>query len=277
MDNLILFVTLLELFLLFQMNLYLIVLVVIGYAWWYLDGKEYTGEGRSDGLRNFSFWKHVSPVIVKVLNTNLTQTARHLYIFNTCATITPMFWAIGLHGTTNSFFVPDHAINYLVPPIYMWIPFLRDFLKWTGAVTWSKTRLQNTVIKNLLRDGRSVAYSPGNFVPVAHQDIEVSGNNFLPPDDILELCLEQHIKIVLVNVRNETKRYAFLSFPSVIQNWIYEKTGHYFPILYWKRFGPHSPLIEVDFELGFDSGKDYTLDSLREALNRELQVNFKTK
>lgn len=276
MDNFILLVVLLELLLLTQVSLWILILFCIVYAWWYFDGKEYTGEGRSDGLRGLSFWKRVSPVNVLVHN-ELTKQVRHLYLFNPCATITPLFWAIGLHGTEESMFVPRHAINYLVPPIYMWIPFLRDFLRWTGAVTWSNKRShysQNAVIHQLLQDGRSVAYSPSNYV--LEHDVENAEANYMPSDDILKFCLENQIKIVIVNVKHEMKRYAIFKW-HLIQNWIYEKTGHYFPVLYWKRLGPQSPLIEVEFQLGFQSEKYLNLDALKNALKGHLQSNFKTK
>jgi len=276
MDNYIFLVVFFELLLASQVNVWILILLCLGYAWWYFDGKEYTGEGRSDGLRGLSFWKRLSPVNVIVQN-ELTKQTRHLYLFSPCSTITSLFWSIGLHGTDESMFVPRHAINYLVPPIYMWIPFFREFLKWTGAVTWSKSRPhfeQNAIIRQLLQDGRSVAYSPSNFVP--NFDPEHAESNYMPSDDVLTFCLEQHIKIVIVNVKHETKRYSLFKW-NTVQNWIYEKTGHFFPVLFWKRFGPQSPLIEVEFQLGFESEKYDSLSSLKFALNKELQTNYKTK
>jgi hypothetical protein len=277
MDNFIFLVVILELLLLWQTKILAILLFCIGYAWWYLDGKEYTGEGRSDGLRALSFWKRVSPVSIITRNDGLTNQTHHLYVFNSCTTIMPMFWAIGLHGTEESMFVPRHAINYLIPPIYMWIPVLRDFLKWTGAVTWSKFKdhhKQDNVIIELLKNGRSVAYSPSNFV--LDYDVEHAETNYMPSDEVLTYCLQQQIKIVLVNVRHETKRYALFRWPK-LQNWVYEKTGHYFPVLYWKKYGHQSPLIEVEFELEFKSGEYNSLESLKNMLKTHLQRNSKNK
>jgi len=280
MDNFLILVALLEVLILWQLNLYQIVIFFIVYVWWYLDGKEYTGESRFDGLRKLHFWKHLSPVSVSAPVQNLTNQTRQLYVFHNCSTITPLFWSMGLHGTVaDAFFAKNHPIHYMVPPVYMWIPLLREFLKWTGGVTWSKYNTEHTrdtVVTDLLQNGRSIAYSPSDYTGFLKGDIEI-GYPDMPSDEVLSYCIQNKVKIIIVNVRHEKDRYAMLKMLSV-QNWIYKKIGHFFPVLYWKKHGAKSPLIDVGFDISFDSGNYQNIEILKEALKSHLQEHlFKNK
>ena len=43
-------------------NLYSTSFVLVVYALWYFDGKEYTGERRWDWFRSWSIWRRFSPI-----------------------------------------------------------------------------------------------------------------------------------------------------------------------------------------------------------------------
>lgn len=166
-------------------HVYILCAFAFFYVWSYLDGKEYTGERHWPLFRNLVVWKWLSPVEY-VLPSDVK--GKRLYFMIPCATPIPLIWGIGLHGGELKFHYPIH---YIVPPLYLWLPVVRDVLMWTGAVTYSRHNsiyALNTVILDLLDRGRSVCYCPSNYFSAAEDDMESQIQSRYPSTELLTLC-----------------------------------------------------------------------------------------
>lgn len=189
------------------------------YLLWYIDGKEYTGERRWDACRKWRLWRFISPITYHIENkTQLcAQDRRRIYFIWPCDTLISLIWTIGFHGGRLDF--AEH-LHYVVPPLFMAIPILRDILLWSGAVTW-KTSVDDLVL-NLLQNGKSVCIAPSMFAGVTWEsfileavvqidDIE-RGPKYSTKrisDVLLQFCLHEKLQLVPIVIRNERKRYWF--------------------------------------------------------------------
>lgn len=207
------------------------------YMLWYFDGKEYTGERRWEFLRSLRVWQWVSPVHCVFPNkSDIGQTrGKRLFIVPMCLTPSPLIWGIGLHGGTLVFNQPVH---YVVPPIYMWIPFMRDFLMWTGAVTYSlanNSRSKQKVVQDLLDDGRVVAYSPSNFFNPHDHDLEAIIEHRYPTDEMFRYCMNESVSLIPIMVQGEQERYHIVHklWLRTAQKWFYAKIEYALPLCYW--------------------------------------------
>jgi hypothetical protein len=191
-----------------------------------LDGKEYTGERRWDWLRRQSVWKRISPIEYYFTNKKdlslLNPQIKRIYVLVPGETIIPLVWGIGLHGGELNPF--SEKLHYIVPPIFMWVPLLRDILLWTGAVTYHPTkRPVDSVVLDLLQNGRTVCYCPSNFI--------TEENIACPSDAIFKFAREQKFQLVPVVVHGEKQRYNIISYPTV-QNFFLKHVHYAFPIVF---------------------------------------------
>lgn len=223
------------------LHLYVTIFIGLIYALWYFDGKEYTGERRWDAFRQLRIWTWLTPVqYVFPHRADMTQTmCKRLFVFPTALTPSSLIWGIGLHGGQLTMNQPLH---YIVPPVYMWIPFLRDVLMWTGAVTYSlhNTELNSKtrVIESLLEHGRAVAYSPSNFFNHLYvDDLEASIEHRYPTDDVLNYCIRQSVTLIPVIVNHEHERYRIVLHPKIqtLQRRLYAYLEYPLPFCYWYR------------------------------------------
>ena len=262
--------------------------IIIGffYLLWYFDGKEYTGERRWDAFRKLRIWKWLSPVDhVFPLKTDMSQTTgKKLLIFPNAQTPSALIWGVGLHGGGTQF--GSRAVHYVVPPIFMWVPIVRDVLMWSGAITYSlhnPARSRLSVITRLLEDGRIVAYVPSNFYSIlspafpGNVDIELGSTSeyTFPNDAMLEYIVKEKVQVVPVFVQREEERYTIRMNGPKLQ-WVHSFTYMYldypFPMCYWyKLYHPTRPLpIVVSFG-PIMSGEVYTdVDSLLRALKEQV-------
>lgn len=268
-------------FLLFAhyLNPYVSLVILIIYLLWYFDGKEYTGERRWEALRSLGVWQWVSPVQYVFPNkSDIGQTrGKRLFIFPACLTPSPLIWGIGLHGGALPF---NQPIHYLVPPIYMWIPFLRDVLMWTGAVTYS---LHNThhskqaVIQELLDNGRVVAYCPSNFFNPHDKphDLEANIEHRYPTDQVFQYCIAESVSLIPIIVQGEHERYHIVCnrpWLRATQSFFYAKLEYALPLCYWfKLFSSRRPpqvMLKVgpSMTCNLYAGQPDGLEKLRKAL-----------
>lgn len=255
----VLLIILLELFVFYYIvHLYALVFIAFLYGWWYWDGKEYTGERRWDALRSLRIWRWLSPIQSIFPNkADMSQTrGKRLFVLPTTVTPSPLIWTFGLHGGALSSF-QQQPIHYIVPPIYMWVPFLRDVLMWTGAVTYSLHKQEYSrlaVIQLLLESGRVVAYSPSNFFnPHAHAlDLEAHIEHRYPDDETLRFCMNESVCLVPVVVNGERDRYRIVHHPflHIIQTWFYQRMDYAFPFCYWFRLFNRQRPPEVTVKIG---------------------------
>lgn len=266
----IIFAFLIELFLVVKViHLYILCGFIFLYIWSYLDTKEYSGERHWPLFRNLVIWKWLSP-IEYVLPHDVN--GKRLYFVIPCATPIPLIWGIGLHGGQLQF---KYTMHYIVPPMYLWLPIVRDILLWSGAVTYSTHNklysLQN-VIGDLLDRGRSVVYCPSNFLSNTEDDLESQIHFRYPTNAILTMCRENAIQISPIIIQNEHLRYRVINhrWLFAVQNWFHSKLDSPLPLIYWMKMynANKPPPLLVQFGTIITSNHYDGSDVLRQELRR---------
>ena len=205
------------------------ILLILYYVLKYTDGDEETGNRKSKFLRSkYLFGKST---IMLISNPEVFRINKKM-LFVVVGNLTNMglIHSFGFHGGTFS----DINLVYMLPRILFKIPFLRDFLLWSGAVCGGEH-----TIMNLLESGKCVAYCPSEMQDL----IKYTENNsqkivLTPPSSaIFELAKKNSIMIIPVLISGETDRYWILRghFIHQIQVWAYEKFRWAFPTLFIKR------------------------------------------
>lgn len=247
------FIVWLELYLLWVIPWQISISLIMFYLLWYLDGKEYTGERRWEAFRSLRIWHWFSPIDAAFSDKHDIQnvSGKRVFIFTHCYTPSPIIWSVGLHGDSKRFSTVTH---YIVPPVFMWIPIVRDVLLWTGAITYSnynERHNKQTVIADILLEHRSVAYAPSNLADkILGFDLEASIESRFPQDDTLKMLIDRKLQVVPVVVQGEFDRYKIIQHEYVkyVQRFLYKYLDCVF-ILYWYRWYAHSkpPLVTVQF------------------------------
>ena len=208
--------------------LWLSALFTIIYALSYWDGKEYTGERHWPAFRQWWVWKRVHPIQYQLANAKDLAAVSHrsmrLYILLPGHTLASQFWGLGLHGGALSPF--GERMHWVVPPLLLSMPLLRDVLLWAGAVTWNPKRLPLTdLLLQLLQSNRSVCFTPV-MVPG-------SATQAVMEEELFRFALEHQIELVPVVVHNERTRYRMLTLPK-LQQWSRRHCwGYPWPQLAW--------------------------------------------
>lgn len=207
------------------LNVYITAFLAFLYVPSYLDGKEYTGERHWRSLREWPGWRRISPIISQFANQRDLNAVDHksmrLYVMVSSKTLNSLVWGMGLHGGTLSPFA--ERLHYVVPPLLLAIPLLRDVLLWTGAVTWHSKRLPLTdLILQLLRSNRSVCVTAA------------SGNTI--DMELFQFALAERIQMVPVVIQGEMDYYYVGHWPR-LQSWTQKRLGYPWPQLIWPRRG----------------------------------------
>jgi len=213
----------------YHVPIYWTILCAVFYVLWYLDGTEYTGERRWPAFRTLSLWRTLSPVGTRTIS-NMEQLCvggkrtRRIYVMLPCDTVLSAVWGVGIHSGALPF---AETLHYMVPPLLLNIPVLRDVLLWSGAVTWhAKKRPQDTVLLDLLNSGRSVCVFPSNFANVikpqfdaevadagaAMEDLELGVGRITVSglsEELLSFARTEHVELVPIMMHNERRRYWF--------------------------------------------------------------------
>ena len=219
---------------------------VLVYLLWYMDGKEYTGERRWNALRSWIVWRKVAPVCRHITNRmQLSASARRLYVLAPCDSVLAALWAVGLHGGELEGF--GDRLHWVVPPLLLRVPLLRDVLMWTGAVTWRRGESVQDVLLELLQSGRSVCWCPSGYANVALGDTYANEMTQEEPDEedlrtdvvsiprhapeLLEFLVRERVDVVPVALHLERKRYwvPTWSWWLRIQRWTHAHLGYPLP------------------------------------------------
>lgn len=210
---------LLYLVLLYALPLWLSVLFVLLYALSYWDGKEYTGERHWLAFRQWWVWRRWAPANRQYQLANpkdlsaVNYRSMRVYVLLPGRTLSSLFWGLGLHGGALNPF--GERLHWVVPPLLMAIPLLRDVLLWAGAVTWHPKRLPlMDLILRLLRSDRSVCFCPCLFPSATYEQ----GGSIPMDEELFRFALEHEIELVPVVVHNERERYRIWSVPR-LQEW----------------------------------------------------------
>ncbi|MBX9637193.1 MAG: hypothetical protein K2Q45_06550 [Nitrosomonas sp.] len=254
-----LLIVLLELYAcIYWINFYTLIFVLLLYALWYFDGREYTGERRWDAFRRLRLWRWLSPVEYIISESSrkdleLTNAAvKRLYIMIPADTYISLIWGIGLHGGKLSPFA--QRLHYVVPPIFMWIPLLRDVLLWSGAVTYSEKRPLDTIILELLQSNRSVCYCPSGFFNLgAKEEDPETGRLILPTpcpsEEMFSFARQEKLQWVPVVTHGERRRYLIVERFVAVQKFFYERIGYPFPLIFFLKIfnKTRPPLLSQQF------------------------------
>lgn len=257
-------------------NLYLTVFIALIYTLSYIDGKEYTGERHWVQFRRWSLWKWVTPIRYTIENptelATATRDSKRMYVVVPGDTLMSAFWGIGLHGGSLDESYASR-LHYIVPPLLMWIPVLRDVLLWSGAVTWHhKKHPLNTLIKDLLQQRRSICYCPAQFtnglVPVAsgneHLILERSHKDDPDPlhipiprldDEMLEFMRAEAVELVPITISCERQRYSIArwSWLQHIQRFSMKHIaggGYPLPFIFWLRMCGRKKPPPIQLQIG---------------------------
>jgi len=252
---------------------YLSIGILLVYGFWYWDGKEYTGERHWPLFRTLRIWRYLSPVeyVFPHKSDMMNTKGKRLFVFVPCSTPLALVWGIGLNGNQIEF---KHRMHYIVPPCYMWVPFLRDVLLWTGAITYSTfdtTKNMHDIIREMLLDGRSICYAPSNFNNTI-DDLERQISTRYPPLEMLTFCVVESMQIIPVVVQGEHERYRIVDRPwlRAVQAWFYKKIDYCMPLVYWMRIFPAvRPLPPLT--LSFGSAMECNLYETADGLDRALR------
>jgi hypothetical protein len=252
-----LFVSLLAYVGIYWINIYWLICLLLVYFPWYLDGKEFSGERRWDWFRRFPLWRYISPIqynFANIKNLNLLNAkTKRIYVMVPGDTLLALVWGIGLHGGRLPF---AERLHYVVPPLLMWIPLLRDVLLWTGAITYHpKKRPLNGILLEMLQSNRSVCYCPSNFANMTltsdgeideeeqEADLEMGSGSItrVVPclnEEMLKFALMEEIQLVPVVVHGERRRYYICTHDCIlkrVQKFFYTHIGYPFPLFFWLR------------------------------------------
>lgn len=269
------------------LSIYITLICLLVYMLSYWDGKEYTGERHWPGFRRcFGLWRWLTPVSYQIINeadlAAITHETPRLYVLLPGDTPMSSVWGIGLHGGALAPRISDR-LHYVVPPLFMWIPVLRDVLLWSGAVTYHpRKRPLTDVLLDLLLSNRSVCYSPSHFANIAQpevllsvvepsdaiRDVEMqtmtssvaadqpssSSDKIVTPcltDAMFDFARTNNLQLVPIVVRGERRRYAILESPTLsrIQRFTFRHVGYPFPFCFvwrfWSRVRP--PMLHMQF------------------------------
>lgn len=272
---------LLALYLVFvhALNIYVSAIAALIYLLWYLDGKEYTGERHWPQFRRFILWRWLSPVTYYIpnqidLEQQQTQAGKmqRIYVLRPGNTYFSVLWGIGLHGGR----LPpkmSERLHWVVPPLLMAIPLLRDVLLWAGAVTYHERHHPLLdVLLGLLNGNRSVCYCPAQYANTV-------GEGPLTAELCMQLLQFAHANsahLVPIAVSGERQRYHILMTPSVlrVQRWMLKHCGYPFPMVVVLRCFSQKrpPHLGLQFGTIMRCADYESIDVLNQSLNSNLAL-----
>lgn len=239
----------------------------------YSNGKEYNGDMRIDTVRRSKIWTYLSPVRYSFSDElQLCTPGRRLFVVFPGDTIEALVWTFGLHGgmLAKSF---SEKMTFIVPPLLMKVPLIRDGLMAIGAVTYDISKKDDhpleDVMLELLQLGRSVCFCPSKFANLETDDIENVRTVAGVPDDLLSFARQEKLELVPVVIHNETKRYYIFKWPRV-QRYFFNLIDYAFPTCvvprFWSKKRP--PRLNAMFGSVIHCSKWETNQQLREHLSK---------
>ncbi len=243
-----------------------------------LDDSEYTGDARFNGLRRLRVWRLLSPV--EHLHSDTDNNARkksRIYVVMPSAgdVYASLVWGVGLHGGALSAGMADSLV-YVVPPIFLWVPLLREVLLWSGAITFSARRSLTTVLQDVLASGRSVALYSCMTSEVPPPPPPAAGARTLYVTQLstamFDFVRQKKFLLAHVYVSGATERYwvhHVLPYGNLLTRFIWTHTRYPFPVLWCYRFFARTrpPPMKLAFGnlLKCDPKVYETADALRHA------------
>lgn len=254
------------------LNAYVSGIASLIYLLWYLDGREYTGERHWPGFRRLFVWRWLSPVIYVIANevdleNKLGPKQQRIYVLLPGNTYFAVLWGVGLHGGR----LPpkmSERLHWVVPPLLMAIPLLRDVLLWSGAVTYHERRHPlPDVLLSLLNANRSVCYCPAQYANTVREGPTTAGLS----EQMLGFAHGQGTQLVPILVTGERRRYYIVETPTTLraQRWTLAQCGYPFPMLVFARYCGRARPPPLTLQFGpIMNCADYSdISVLRESFN----------
>lgn len=217
----------------FFCHIYLSIAIALLYLLSYLDHSEY------DGSRHWPAFRKLVRKLSSIQQVEVPASGT-LVLFSPC------------RAPSSLFFGAPAGSLFIVPPIYMWVPFLRDACLWCGAITGG-----NLVIMDILNKNITLCFAPSCFLDSVTQGGDLVSS--LPDDNLLQLLIEKEVKISVANVHYESDRYYFWNF--AIQRWFHAKIQYAFPVIYFSLWS-HAH-VEIHFNAPIDCKLRKTVAKLK--------------
>jgi len=213
--------------------------------YFYLDDGPMHGRRSWTHFKRLSLWKSVSPIRFVYTNREAIETLQSPCLFVVMPNLSNMalVYGFGWNGGT----VPMPVLRngqprscvYLLPRLLFYIPFLRDWLLWSGAVA---NRGYDSILDHI-NAGQCVAYNPCGMEELFLMErgkliIKAAGH------DIFQFARDNNIHIVPVLVYGEQERY-YMYRNTPWQRWSYRMCEWPFPFWVFPRIfgqGPPPPL-----------------------------------
>ena len=223
------------------------------YVLFYVDGKEYNGDRRMDVFRRFRVWRYFSPVqytFADEQQLSLTgPSVKRMYVMVPGDTLGATVWTLGLHGGALNKHIAE-KLCFVVPPLLLRIPLMRDVLLACGAVTYnthSQKPLEDLLLE-MIQSGRSVCFCPSRFgngtlSDTAAEDAAERGvvQTVDVPEQVLSFARAEKLQLVPIIVQGERKRYHIITWPRV-QRFFLKHLDYAFPQCVMPRFfARHKP------------------------------------
>jgi hypothetical protein len=257
------------------LSIYVSIAISLIYTLWYLDGREYTGERHWPAFRRFPLWRWLSPVRYVIANEvdleeQLGPKHQRLYVLLPGNTYFSVLWGIGLHGGR----LPpkmSERLHWMVPPLLMAVPLLRDILLWSGAVTYHERKHPlSDVLLGLLNANRSVCYCPAQYANTVREGPTTAGLS----EQMLGFAREHGTQLVPILVTGERQRYHVVETPTVlrVQRWTLLHCGYPFPMLVFARYCGRArpPPLTLQFGPIMRCADYQEVGLLRESFNRNI-------
>jgi len=203
------------------------ILIIYGVLWYYLDDSEKTGNKSWTSLRNWSLWKDGINAVTYAFGDEeeLSNLKKQRIIFVVSGNVTNMglISGFGLHGGV----FDNFDLRYVLPKIFFYVPGLREFLMWTGAVVDDRD-----VMLSLLNRGNSICYASKGMA----KDTIPSRLS----SELFRFTKQESIRLIPVEIKGEGKRYRIFSHS--VQEYFLKWLGYPFPFCFGPRiFGPNPP------------------------------------
>lgn len=176
-------------------------LLLLVYVLRWSDRAEYTGHANWPAWRALWCWRLFTPVAEIMTPALSAASGASIIIVSPCSTPSTMLWSVGLASSLDGA-APQPL--YMLPTHIFWVPLVRDFFLWSGAVSHTEGN-----VAALLQQGKSVCFAaPSAPSEPSAGDAEDQVPIALPSDWLLEIAIREHIRMQIVTLQGEDETYA---------------------------------------------------------------------
>lgn len=202
-------------------------LLYIGFK--YFDYDEFTGNRAWPFLRKFTWGRSNTYRFANQKSLTPSQIQpKTVFVVMGNKTNFVLFTAFGTHANV----FKDLDLVYFLPRILFYIPFLRDVLLWSGAVTNEIGYTRQDMLLKLLAKGKHVVYCPEDMNDLFRKELEMTK---APNDAFFQFAIDHQLYVVPVLIKNESLRYNIWRPQWIhrLQEYCYKTWGWPFPLFFF--------------------------------------------